>query len=367
MNSQIITIIVPRMFPAVDGLGDYGLALAKKMRSDYGLDAEFIVADPSWSGEKEVEGFKVTRLKSRSQEDLESTLKQKKDLDHTIVLHYVGYGYAKRGCPGWLIKALENWIKKSSTHKLITMMHELYAFGPIWTSQFWTSPYQRYLAKKLALISHQCLTSKNKYADILNLLAKNSCPKIIVLPVFSNIGELEQFEPIENRKRTLIIFGGKGPRSRVYNNSKNDLEIVCKKFDINEILDIGPLIDLPYTYINNINIQSLGIKNSDEISGLLSSALIGFINYPPEYLCKSGIFAAYCAHKVLPIVSWNEKQSADGVIENFHYLNAKDINKVLDKNSEAKRIIENAHNWYQEHNLSVHSKTFYQLLDKKRN
>ena len=363
MKSRIVTFIVPRLFPAVDGLGDYGLSLAKKLRTDFGVDVDFIVADPRWIGATAIEGFKVYKLSACTEEKLLQSLSSNSVTSHTVVLHYVGYGYAKRGCPGWLVSGLEKWRKNSDQHQLITMFHELFAFGPIWTSQFWTSPYQRYLTKELGLISDHSLTSKNQYAEILQKLTNKVSQKIIVLPVFSNIGEPENPPLLKTRMKRMIIFGGKGPRMRLYQDSLSAIERICKILNIAEICDVGPPLDIEMPTILGKKINVLGVKSTEEISELLLNSLMGLVNYPTAYLCKSGIFASYAAHRVLPIVISSQEEEADGVIENVHYINAK-LFSDIDDLEKLQVIADNAFQWYQDHQQKIHASTFHSLLPK---
>lgn len=358
MSSLKIAIIVPRLPPSIDGLGDYGLLLAKQMRHDFSVTFEFIVCDPSWSGGSEVEGFTVRKLPSRSKTHLLTLLEDYQK----ILLHYVGYGYAKRGCPVWLIQGLEYWRSIGRNRKLVTMFHELYAFGPIWTSQFWTSLLQRNLAARLMRLSDDCLTSKKKYAETIVRMSNGKHSEIISLPVFSNVGEPSQNKKISERKRRLIVFGSRGPRERVFKHSREALHRTCKELGILEIFDIGAPLDMELGQINGIAIKSLGILPPEEISKLLSDSLVGFFNYPTEYLSKSGIFAAYSAHGVLPVGTSYNKQDIDQVEEGVHYLLGDKHDGEMSIPS-AQTIAEQAYAWYQTHNLSQQAKIFLKKFE----
>lgn len=362
MKSQNLTVIVPRLSPSVDGVGDYGLILAKKMRQDYGIQTEFIVADAKWVGESQIEGFNVKKLSTPTSADLLNLLQQNKESNQSILLHYVGYGYARRGCPVWLVKALCNWRSATEDGKLIVMFHELFAFGPIWSTQFWTSPLQRFLAAKLAINSDHCSTSKIIYAEILKRYSRGKHSSINVLPVFSNIGEPENVRLLKNRKKRLVIFGSRGPRKRVYEKSRDELERVCKEFGITEILDIGPNLGIKLEPVNSIPINILGIKSSAEVSSLLSETMIGFINYQTEYLAKSGIFASYCSHGVLPMAVWYDGQQTDSVHVNTHYWLAGIDNSLPRSITAAQNVADNAFQWYQEHRLSIHAENFAKFI-----
>ena len=87
--------------------GDYAHCLAKQMRQDFGIQTHFIVGDRNWRNISDLDGFPVSRLDQRAAIDLYLLLKQQSA--STILLHYVGYGYAKRGCPSWLINTIDQW------------------------------------------------------------------------------------------------------------------------------------------------------------------------------------------------------------------------------------------------------------------
>ncbi len=156
---QIIQI-VPRLTPAIDGVGDYTFLLAKQLRAAHDIDTQFVVCDQNWenaetlkpeklkseggsekaeirnenpnnspdfqppssrSGEGKpatgepstihfqpstvLDGFAVHQLKERSAGELLRVL-SRPGMPQTVLLHYVGYGYEKRGCPVWLVRGL---------------------------------------------------------------------------------------------------------------------------------------------------------------------------------------------------------------------------------------------------------------------
>ena len=87
--------IVPKLPPAIDGLGDYALNLARKLRQNFGIETHFIVGDPQWVGENCIEGFPVSQVSTHSAQTLLTLLSNTHSA--TVLLHYVGYGYAKIG------------------------------------------------------------------------------------------------------------------------------------------------------------------------------------------------------------------------------------------------------------------------------
>jgi hypothetical protein len=352
-----ITAIVPRLPPAVDGVGDYGLNLALQLRQDFGLVTDFIVGDSDWAGVTSVEGFAVTQVQVQSAAILLDLLPSKSHSSATVLLHYVGYGYAKRGCPVWLINGLEQWRRGTGTKRLVIMFHEIYASGPVWTSTFWTSPLQKDLARRLACLSDYCLTSKQGYAEMLHQLSQGKHTEIPALPVFSNVGEPEQLPPLIERPRRLVVFGGQGPRSRVYRRSRLALERTCRELAIEEIIDVGPSVGFEIEPVNGTPVVCLGVKSAQDISSLLLSSVAGFFDYHIEFLAKSTIFAAYCAHKLLPVGVFYEGENVDGLQVGKHYWLADQHQQTMSL-SAGQLVADSAYAWYQTHQMTVQAHAF---------
>ncbi|AKG23971.1 hypothetical protein [Calothrix sp. 336/3] len=363
--------IVPQLPPSVNGLGDYAINLALQLQKDYQMETIFIVGDRYWQGANEIEGFPIKKLENSTAEALLSSLvpKEKHSTlapEAPVILHYVGYGYAQRGCPVWLVEGLELWKTQNINSHLVTMFHEVYASGKPWTSAFWLSSLQKTLASRLTVVSDRCFTSKELYAEILYKLSQGKQKKIPAIPVFSNIAEPKQVPALAKRQRHLVVFGGTSNRLQVYNNSSSVLSRTCKLLEIEKIIDIGPPVDLNFSYIDSIPIIKMGQQPAAKISETLLNSLVGFLNYNSDYLAKSGIFAAYCAHGLLPVSVQYSAFTIDGIEPGKHYwcLNAQSIS--LDNWEQLQAIADNAFAWYQTHNLSVHAKIFATYLEYLR-
>ncbi len=356
MSEKTLFVIVPRLPPSIDGLGDYGYLLANEMMNRFGLKTHFIVGDPDWKGSDTLGKFNVSKVKCRSRLSLMHLLPDK---GH-VLLHYVGYGYAKRGCPHWLSSSLLEW-KTKPDRKLISMMHECYAKGPIWNSQFWTYPLQKFILGKLSKCSDKCITSKASYAQIIQKLSHHKHHNITVLPVFSNVGEPAHNMPVQIRKRSLIVFGGAAWRRKAYFKSHYELLQVIKTFGIETVIDIGSVLNMPTGLEGSVDIKLMGNLSADEISKIFSESRFGFLNYPTDYLTKSGIFAAYCAHGLIPINA-DEFRGKNDLLENEIFLKAQDI-QAFESIEKQQQISLNAYNWYQGHNLKIHANKFKEILD----
>ncbi len=359
-TGRVISII-PRLPPSVDGVGDYALGLARQLRSDFSFETQFVVGDPTWVGNNQLEGFYITKVTERSAEALFTQLVQV-HCAKTILLHYVGYGYAKRGCPKWLVDGLLHWKTSYPTADLITMFHEVAASGLPWTSAFWLSGSQHQLAKQLVLLSDRILTSKRSYAELLQSYAPERFMTIPTLPVFSTVGELQNSSNLSDRTRRLVIFGGRSKRTKVYEDSLEQLRQICQYLDIQKIFDIGPPLSSLPVNIDTVSVTAMGCLPSEEISVILSSSIAGFFNYSPTFLGKSTIFAAYCAHRVIPISATMSDLHEEGLQPGKHYALSAQYNTEKKDLALMQAIADNAYSWYQVHNLRAQAQLYNALL-----
>ncbi len=363
----MIIQIVPSLFPAVDGVGDYALILAHQLRQDFDIETHFIVGDPNWSGSKEVDGFNISQITKHTNVALISLLDEIGKDASSVVLQYVGCGYARRGCPLWLVSGLERYKAAYPNKKLVTMFHETYGSGPPyygadppWISAFWLSPLQKSIASRLVLLSNHCVTSRENFRDQLHHVSHRKKLPISVAPVFSNVGEAQSLYPLKDRHPILVVFGSRNSRARVYEQFPDALQAACRMLDIEKIYDIGLPIEMGITEFDNIPVVSVGEKTASEIGKILLSSRAGILNYHPEYLAKSGVYAAYSAYGIIPIVASSNIVSVDGMDglrAGEHYWAIAPMVEGL--NLEVGQVIAHqAHSWYQTHHLVTHAEIF---------
>lgn len=296
--------IVPHLPPALGGVAGYALALARGLRDHTGVATRFLVTDPAAPVEEGgEEGISVHRLEHPEASRLRRALDELvKDGGNPVLLHYANYAYGRRGCPYWLVSGLERW-KETRGARLLTFFHEVYAGGPPWRSSFWLGPVQRRLAARLARRSDRVATSLPLYAGLLEKIAPGA--GAVVLPVLSPLGEPASPPPLADRfPRRLVVFGGPGARRKAYGQNGRDLAAACRSLDIAEVLDGGaplpPGPPLPHE-VGGVPLRALGPLSDAAASDLLGGAFAGFVAHAPDFLGKSTIFAACCAHGVLPV------------------------------------------------------------------
>jgi hypothetical protein len=340
-----ILSIVARLPPAIDGVGDYAYSIATALAAKHGISTQFIACDPLQPAQPGICELEPIQVQYRSSESLLASLDLCADFD-TLLLHYVGYGYAKRGCPLWLVAALRQWRQAKSSRRLVTMFHEIYASSNRpWSSQFWTSSTQKKIATDLVNCSDLVMTNAQIYAETIAQLSPKHHGNIQVLSMFSTVGA-DVSVPLAQRQPWLVTFGNTSHRQAIYTDSLEQLTAICQQLEISEIYDIGKNSAELVRAVPQVKVNAMGILAAPEISQILRMARVGFINYPLTYIAKSTIFAAYASHKILPVFDRsNIAHNQDGVIFKQHYWSLQNPGDAIDL-ATAHTIANNAHQWY---------------------
>lgn len=293
--------IVPRAPGLFDGVGDYAYRLAEQLRSDFELETTFAAAA----------SCSVPRIRNFDVVSLHAMTERERPACRDIVLHYVNYGYHKRGVP-FRLPALLQRLKKVCGGRLITILHELYASSPPWQSAFWLQPLQKSIARKIVRISDGCVVSSEVMRDMLLQLAPEA--SISIHPVVSTLGEptfsLDQF--VGRDPQRWAIFGGTHLVRRSLNSFRLRLKAIAGAFAPREVFVFGGSDDKTVRetldQIDGIDFHYRPAIDATDASETLSSCSFGWIDYfhrptiPSAVILKSGSFASYCAHGVIPVL-----------------------------------------------------------------
>ena len=89
----------------------------------------------------------------------------------------------------------------------------------------------------------------------------------------------------------------------------------CAKRKGLEIHDIGPPMQdgALAQRLAQEGVVAHGKLSAEEVSRALSGAAYGALSYPTDYVSKSGVFAAYSAHGMCPILLWQDYRPHDGL------------------------------------------------------
>ena len=303
-KSEILQI-VPRLPGENDGVGDYARTLAQKL-SDLGqVETLFATAD--------------------------SALAQK-NFAH-VILHYVNYGYQKRGVPFALLPILRE-IRARHAGRFLTIFHELYASSPPWKSAFWLRPFQLQIARAIIQLSDACIvSSETMRAQVVAAVydrrrrsqSAATVQKIRVHPVFSNFGEpVLSADQLANRSlHRWMICGGTALLERSVRSFRAIVHRIPEEIAVRELFVIGgnenpaARAAVAAVYDRRRRSQSaattnIGVEYRPEIapadaSQILSSCSFAWLDYfhrrdvPTDIILKSSVFAGLCAHGVVPV------------------------------------------------------------------
>jgi len=281
----------------IDGVGDYALTLAAKLRDRFQCATIFATSYASLSN---VRGFEVRPL--------DRVCEQVREFDH-ILLHYVNYGYQKRGIPFGLLSILRR-MRRQHRRKLVTIFHELYASGPPWRSEFWLQPLQVHLAKSIARLSDECIVSSENFLRELQRLVPNASAHLH--PVPSGLEEpLLSGDQIANRDpHRWVIVGGTVLAERSLRSFGENRRRISDSIAPRMLIVVGGH-DNPVT---RSLLAGLGMESAyrpqiaaAEASDVLKTCSFAWFNYftrpnvETSMVLKSSAYAAACAHAVIPV------------------------------------------------------------------
>jgi hypothetical protein len=352
--------IVPRLPPAIDGVGDYAIRLAQRLRQNFNIDTHFIVTDIDWQINEMVDGFSVSQVATHTANALSALLSE-----NPVIVNYANYAFQKWGCPKWLLQGLQQWKKGFPKAQLACMFHEVHnnsIIGVPWKHHMWAVPVQKRIAKDLARLSDVILTSNYQYLSKLPVRQSNHLSNIPILPVVSTVGEPDIVLPLHEREKSLIVFG-QSRRGRAYRDSKHLLEQVCLALNIEKIIDIGSPIDIGVSKIAGASLIEMGNLSVQAVSHIFANSLVGYIDYSHDPLAKSSVFSSYCAYGLLPVSCHSTSSPLEGLHPGKNYLALDQIDKPLNlKGFNLQDVANGAYKWYWEHSIDKHAEYFYKFL-----
>jgi len=271
-----------------------------------------------------------------------------------LLLHYSNYGYQKRGIPTWVPERVRTLRRQFKVFGVV--FHELYAFGPPWRSAFWLSLMQQRIARDMLHEADFWHTNREAAAQWLRKASRSTVAPHRVLPVFSNIGEPGMAEG--SREPSLVVFGAGSSRARTYAWNDGEIHRFARRHGL-KIHDIGrPLPDGPMAQrLAKEGVVVHGMLSEAEVSRAMLSASFGVVEYPPIDTCKSGIFAAYSAHGMCPILLWRDYDPHDGLRAGLNYAAGFDAfagATGADLFACASQIGHAARHWYEPHCVDAH-------------
>ena len=283
-------------------MGDYALQLAKVLREQYDCQSLFAPATPS--PVSQFDGFEILPPLA----SLVNTFSVGQCDD--VILHYVNYGYERRGVPLSLASFLRR-LRPSYRGRLLTIFHELYASGPPWKSAFWLQPLQKKIVREIARLSDAAVVSNERtYTQLEELLPGVQAS---VLPVISNFGEpsLSPAQLADRDPHRWAICGGSALVARSLQSFCAMQNRIPDSFSPRELFVLGGADD-PAVRASLSALSALQTDYRPEVdravaAQILSTCSFAWLDYfhrpdvPTTAILKSTAFAAACAHGIIAV------------------------------------------------------------------
>jgi hypothetical protein len=346
--------VVPRRAAEPNGLADYALALARALRIYEGANSVFLSGTPSADAMPVEDEWKTVCVPKRGAQILADTIQSlsAETKARAVVLHLSGYGYQKRGVPLWLVRGLQIWSRRAGRVPLLTIFHELYATGRPWQSAFWVSSLQKQIARSILNLSSAAITPTDLYRKRLSEWRDRDATKIAAMPVFSNVGEPGCGPAPCARPAAAVVFGLAGVEDYVFGIYRSEIERIISTLGVEKIFDVGPRLSAMPRTLAGAPVISKGVLPQGAVSELLQRARFGFVAYPLDFIAKSGVFAAYAAHGVVPIVLSEKQGAADGLQPSRHFLDG--LRLETGAGAQDLAVIQRElFTWYKSHSLNV--------------
>lgn len=353
--------IVPRLGP-FDGIGDYAMNLARGLRDRHGVATTFIEAGTR-AGSGAAGEFGSRRSAPGSGAELAAELAAAGASNGRVLLHYVGYGYADRGAPSWLARAIES-TRADQRYRLGVVFHELYATGRPWQSAFWFSGLQKRVVRRIARACDGALLTREGNRRWLEGAGALVGRPVEVLPVPSAVGEPQSPPAFESRAQTLVVWGSAASKRELYVTHWPLVQECWSVLGVTRVEDIGePAAAYPVSA--SIEIKPHGRLHAREVSKVLGAARFGLVLYPPAFLAKSTLFAAYAAHGMVPLVlDQTGSVAMDGLAPGREFVPL--TRPALEQaGSRGAEIAAAARRWYAGHRLERHVDHAWRITESR--
>jgi hypothetical protein len=346
--------ILPRVPGDCGGVGDYSRQLALRLQELHGITSMFVSAAPT-SSPGSIDGFKVLS----SLRAISGVI----DRPAALLLHYVNYGYEPHGVPVWLPSVLRR-LRKPGGGRLVTIFHELYAAGSWRQSAFWLRPVQKQIARSIARLSATSIVSNQIQATQLEQLASGA--RIVVQPVASNFGEpsLSLAALKERDPHRWIICGGSELVERSLSSFLQRLHFIPADYCPRELFVVGgPDRGEIRARLDGLrNIRTHYYPNVDHklAAEILATCPFAWLDYfhqpdvPMATILKSTVFAAFCAHGVVPVFPHRGSpiQLRQDTLPGPFFVTRSGQN--LPSEPERAKVAQSLHDWYRRNASSEH-------------
>lgn len=349
--------ILPHVPSSACGVADYAWSLAKRLREDEQVESKFIGVQKAEGREGHATvAFPAEVLPSPSSAALREVIKRLREDAACLILHFSPYGYQKRGVALWLAQAWKQLSRDQRIPRRIVMFHEVAASSSPLQSAFWLRPLQHRVARSLLLSSDFVLTNCELNRREILSSARSAKADVPVLPVFSNFGEPSELCPFSVRERQIVIFTSNLSSQHGIKAIWSELENAAVRAGAQRIVMIGKSVLIPSEF--PIPVYQTGFLSTEQVSQMLAESAFGFAFVGPQLFAKSGIFAAFAAHGVIPLVPVPDATLWDGLHAGEHYVRPVKMSDL----SSPEVIQRSLQCWYSGHSQGATARFFAQQI-----
>jgi hypothetical protein len=166
------------------------------------------------------------------------------------------------------------------------------------------------------------------------------------MPIFSNVGEPDNVISPNERPPHVAVFGLKGVDQLMYRSQQLDTAAAINALGLWKVIDIGTRAQPPPSHLGQAAVIPFGRLPRHCVSRQLLTCRFGLLSYDVARLGKSGVFAAYAVHGVIPICVGSTAKAGDGLEEGRHFLRWPFRGAAV---SDIRAIQINLNNWYRSH------------------
>jgi hypothetical protein len=338
--------VVPQLKPARCGVSDQAVLLAQELEAACGIKCAFVILNSD-----EVCDLPYPMIHCAPAKLLDACDSLTEGQPGALLVHLSGYGYAADGAPTLLATALEK-VSKGGRFRIAVYFHELFASSMPWKSAFWHSRRQKKAVRRITEASDLLVTSSGHQAKLLESeLSRGASISVKLLPVFSAVGETRVPTPVAQREPALAVFGLAGSRQRAY-KELSSLQELLGSLGVEEILDIGPEFAAPKD-ISGIPVQRMGPLGVNDLAGVLSHTVFGFVAHGPLSLAKSSICASYCAQGIIPVIAEPFEGEVDGLKDGLQVISPRSVARA--KVNGFQHCSTAAWVWHSKHSVLMHA------------
>jgi hypothetical protein len=261
-----------------------------------------------------------------------------KEQHSSVLLHYLGHGYHKRGVPFWLYRGIKSWLAEQTgasvdNHRQFsTVFHDLWPSSvKPWKSEFYWRKPQQWLVERLHRRSKMSITSTRRMRTLLEIIQPH---KTLWLPIPSNVAMSAQpkssHEP--DARLRVAIFGRQGSRAATIKAHTNLLRTLDEKNLLGSAMLLGQGLNATRPLTNDVTllqkcvsrkrIEILGESSPDNISASFGRADLFLSHHGGEHACESGAFMAALAARCPAVL--RDGTNAAPLRESEHFIASDD-------------------------------------------